>query len=351
MSALPTNPLPGVPAVESPFFDQLFDPSATDPETLRVARDLHEQGFAVLDFPDPDIDAIADTIRRELHDTFDWDFWREQGHRQGISLRAQDAWRTSESVRRLACNPVMLELLGRLYGRRAWPFQTLNFPVGTQQHYHTDSIHFSSVPERFMCGVWVALEDIGEDNGPLVYYPGSHKWPIYTSEHIGQSLTDKGRTPTQAIFEPAWRALVEASGIAPRHFTAKKGQALIWAANLMHGGSPQKDASLTRWSQVTHYYFDDCSYYTPLLSDPPMGRIDFRELTDISTGQKVPQRYCGHDVPGSYIDACSSGALWEALEAFEPYHYLKANPDVAESGTNAAEHFLRHGFRERRRLR
>ena len=30
-----------------------------------------------------------------------------------------------------------------------------------------------------MCGVWVALEDITEDNGPLHYYPGSHRLPDY----------------------------------------------------------------------------------------------------------------------------------------------------------------------------
>src|SRR5439155_23973453 len=113
-----------------------------------------------------------------------------------------------------------------MYGRRAFPFQTLNFPVGTQQHFHTDSIHFSSVPERFMCGVWVALEDITEENGPLVYYPGSHRWPIYAAEHLGQCLTTMDETPTQGIFEPMWRALVEAHGAKPQYFTARKGQAL-----------------------------------------------------------------------------------------------------------------------------
>jgi len=345
------NPLPGVPAVESPFFDQLFTKKNTDAATLRAARELHEHGFAVLDFPDDEIDAMADTIRRELHDQFDWDYWQAEGHRHGISLRVQDAWRDHEAVRRIACNRKMIELLSRLYGRRAWPFQTLNFPTGSQQHFHSDSIHFSSMPERFMCGVWLALEDVDDDNGPLVYYPGSHKWPIVTGEHIGRRLTGTGETPTQAIFEPVWRALVEAHGIAPRYFHARKGQALIWAANLMHGGARQKDVNRTRWSQVTHYYFDDCAYYTPLLSDPVMGRIDFRRLTDISTGKAVPNRFAGENVPDAYVDAATSGALWEALQGFDSRAYLAANPDVAQAGVNAAEHYLLHGFRERRRLR
>jgi ectoine hydroxylase-related dioxygenase (phytanoyl-CoA dioxygenase family) len=344
------NPLPGVPAVESPFFDQLFTPKNTDAKTLRAARDLHEHGFAVLDFPDDDIDTLADTIRRELQGEFDWDFWQAEGHRNGISLRVQDAWRDHEAVRRIACNRKMIELLSRLYGRRAWPFQTLNFPTGSQQHFHSDSIHFSSMPERFMCGVWVALEDVDQENGPLVYYPGSHKWPVYTSEHIARAVTDD-KAPTQGIFEPMWRELIEASGIAPKYFHAKKGQALIWAANLMHGGARQKDAKRTRWSQVTHYYFDDCAYYTPLLSDVPMGRIHFRNMVDISTGKAVPNRFVGHDVPAAYVDACTSGEGWQGFERFDPQAYLAANPDVAQAGMNAAEHYLLHGFREKRRLR
>ena len=46
----------------------------------------------------------------------------------------------------------------------------------------------------------------------------------------------------------------------------KKGQALIWSANLLHGGSPAKDPNRTRKSQVTHFFFEGTRYYTPLMS-------------------------------------------------------------------------------------
>jgi len=57
--------------------------------------------------------------------------------------------------------------------------------VGTHQPFHADSVHFRSVPERFMCGVWVALEEIDDDNGPLEHFAGPHRLPIYVNEHIG----------------------------------------------------------------------------------------------------------------------------------------------------------------------
>ncbi|MES2247785.1 MAG: phytanoyl-CoA dioxygenase family protein [Pseudomonadota bacterium] len=290
------NPLPGVPAIESPFFDAIFSQAGFSEETLRVATQLRDHGFAVIDFPEPDFDRLAGDIRRDLNDRFDWDRWRTQGHAEGDGLRLQDAFGYSEGVRRVATNPDIIRLLSQLFGRRAWPFQTLNFPVGTQQHIHTDAIHFSSVPERFMCGVWTALEDVDLAAGPLLYYPGSHRWPIYTNEHIGLSAEQQGGHQYRH-YETLWRGLAERSGIAPQRFTPRKGQALIWLSNLLHGGDRQTDRSLTRWSQVTHYYFEDCAYYTPLLSDPFLRNVHFREMQNICTGRFVRNTYAGAEMP------------------------------------------------------
>ena len=285
------NPLPGVPLIESPFFDEAFADSSIDDATRHIAQQLHDKGYAVLDFPDPDFNQVADSICRDLTARFDWDGWKAGS----IHLRLQDAYKFDENVRRIATNEKITALLSTLFGRKAWPFQTLNFPVGSQQHYHTDSIHFSSIPERFMCGVWVALEDITEDSGPLVYYPGSHKWPIYTNEHLG--VRAHATRAAIELYGEVWRALVARSGIAPETFVPRKGQALIWLSNLLHGGEPHRDKNKTRWSQVTHYYFDECAYYTPMHSDPFLGQIEFREMEDIVSGKKVANVYAGQPMP------------------------------------------------------
>jgi hypothetical protein len=82
--------------------------------------------------------------------------------------RLQDAWKMSRNVHRIAVAPQVLGALRELYHREPLPFQTLNFPVGTQQFAHSDTIHFNSAPAGFMAGVWVAMEDIDMDNGPNV---------------------------------------------------------------------------------------------------------------------------------------------------------------------------------------
>jgi len=54
---------------------------------------------------------------------------------------------------------------------------------------------------------------------------------------------------------------------------------------MMHSGTEQLDPGRTRLSQVTHYFFDDCAYYAPMMSNPFHGRIAFRRLINIVTGE------------------------------------------------------------------
>lgn len=47
-------------------------------------------------------------------------------------MRLADARLLYESVKKIALNENIIKLLTKIYGREAFPFQTLNFPVGTQ---------------------------------------------------------------------------------------------------------------------------------------------------------------------------------------------------------------------------
>ena len=348
------NALPGVPDVESPLFEKIFPAKGVSPETLDVARRLRRDGFAVIDFPDPDFNRLADTIIKTLDSRYDWEGWRNGTK---ANLRVQDAWQTVPEVKRIACNPELVKLLSDLYGRQAFPFQTLNFPVGTQQHFHSDSVHFSSVPERFMAGVWVALEDIDSDNGPLIYYPGSHTLPIFTNEHVGINPDTQSENPYShyPAYEQAWEAIVDALDLKPLQFHAKKGQALIWAANLLHGGAAQKDHNRTRYSQVTHYYFENCTYYTPMGSVPFLGPIYYREIVDVSTGKKVPNMLNRIEISKEQLTHATPNkhALrpTKPPQGFDKAAYLRANPDVAAAKTDPVKHWLEFGYRENRPLR
>lgn len=293
---LVNNPFPGLPLIESPLFPAQRETLGFSFEEMRIANSLYEKGYAVLDFPDEDINLRIERVKRNLAPHYGIDFDDPKSDKTTGGNRVQDAWKFDDDVRAIASNQVILELLQKLYGRKAFPFQTLNFPVGTQQEGHSDSVHFSSLPERFMCGVWLAMEDVLPDAGPLFYYPGSHRWPIMTNGLIGRRGHGTNLASAQDPYGPAWMALREASGAEREVFLARKGQALIWCANLLHGGSYQTNSHLTRWSQVSHYYFDDCIYYTPAFSDEALGRLQLRDLISISDGKSRPNRYMGEDL-------------------------------------------------------
>ena len=302
MSDQSINPLPGVPNVESPFAEEIFADLDVSEDVLEVARSLNRYGYAVIDFPEPELDRLGAEIIQALDPHYDWDSFRTG---ELHSLRLTDAWQSIPQVRRIATNARMLELLQLLYGRRPIPFQTLNFPTGTQQSAHTDVVHFHSMPERFMCGVWVAFEDMDENNGPLEYFPGSHRLPIYYNHDLGvPAATMSDPYVHYHRFEEMWLKLAEANGLKKERFVAKKGQALIWAANLLHGGSAVLDPESTRHSQVTHYYFEGCSYFTPLLSNPFNGEIAYRDIVDIGSGKPVANRVNGETVAADFIERC-----------------------------------------------
>lgn len=251
-----------------------------DPAELKAA--FERDGYVVFDpeIPEGVIDeAVADVEQgprrrrlRFLRRKPEWD-----------PGRAVDAWSVSDSVRRIATAPRVIDLLRTLYGREPKPFQTLNFRVGTQQPAHADSVHFNTDPPGFMCGVWVALEDIDMDCGPLVYYPGSHRLPAVTPEDVGIEIapgqSEVAHDEYEARYEPYVRELIEREGLEPHYATVPKGHALVWATDLLHGGSPVRVPGRTRRSQVTHYFFEGARLWTPLLSAD--GHVAWRDAPEI----------------------------------------------------------------------
>ena len=73
---------------------------------------------------------------------------------------------------------------------------------------------------------------------------------------------------------------MEAHNLERRLFTCKAGHALLWASNMVHGGSEIRDANRTRWSQAVHYYFEDTDkYFCPMFSNTPEGEYALKDLS------------------------------------------------------------------------
>jgi len=279
-----------LPWVESPFFSDIIATKNISESDKKLATEYYENGYIVLSnlFSDELMDNIkSEMLEKGFNANFPIETFRND-------VRIQDLWQYSDPIKELACHPKILDTLKMLYEREPVPFQTLNFKVGTQQKAHSDTLHFSSLPARYMCGVWVALEDITEDNGPLFYYPGSHRNPEYNFSDF-KNTTEDTSYENYPEYETFMEELMEKSSYKKKKFLAKKGDALIWSSNIIHGGSPVEDPKSTRFSQVTHYYFENCLYYTPMLSNMVTNELFIRRnLVDIKTGKIVDQSFNGN---------------------------------------------------------
>jgi len=172
------------------------------------------------------------------------------------SGNALDKWKYQrvDGVERLAFDTSVMILLKSLYGREPFPFQTLNFGQSPGIGLHADNIHFHTNPPGLMCGVWVALEDVTMENGPLLYFPGSHKLPVVTLESLGYEVSYEKWLVNLGNYSKWMEARNKRENLSPKTLLCKRGTVLIWHSNLMHKSMNPKPGT-TRASQVTHYYF------------------------------------------------------------------------------------------------
>ncbi len=172
---------------------------------------------------------------------------------------------------RVAKYPALMRWMGRLLGRPAKLLQTIASHKGSQQAAHSDSIHMTTYPLGYLAAAWIAFEDIGAECGPLEYYPGSHRLPYVFSHDLGISLEDMrsgGYGSYRERYEPHVQRLIAEHGLRPRYFEARKGDVLMWHANLLHGGSQRRDLRLTRKAVVAHYFARGAFVYHDLSAAP-----------------------------------------------------------------------------------
>ena len=176
-----------------------------------------------------------------------------------LPAKALDLHYFSKPIRELMFVPAITEFLGLIFESRAFASQSLTFLRGSAQDPHQDSAYVAySVARRFAAS-WVALEDVTIGAGELFYYEGSHRLAdfVYGGRH--KSVSEATRLgPADALAREipghvqSLRAMAGSGAYKKSVFAAKKGDALIWHADLAHGGNPIS-RDVTRKSVVTHY--------------------------------------------------------------------------------------------------
>ena len=160
--------------------------------------------------------------------------------------KALDPHWMSQEVRNLGFHPAVARMLHLLFERPALASQSLGFYRGSAQPMHQDSAYVAySLPQQF-AAAWIALEDVKPGGGELMYFPGSHRrLPEFLYDGKYKSVVEAGRSlvAKQVIGRDDGRhvELIESEaarlGLPRQRFMAKRGEILLWHADLAHGGS------------------------------------------------------------------------------------------------------------------
>jgi phytanoyl-CoA hydroxylase len=167
--------------------------------------------------------------------------------------KLNDLYLTQPRIRELVIGQRLAPILRILLDGFPMVCNSLNFEFGSQQDYHFDTFYMPSPTPNKMVASWVALEDATTENGPLSYYPGSHKIKPYLFSN-GTTHAIEAEMPE---FNKYISSEIEQHGLQAETLLAEKGDVLIWHSQLFHGGSLILDKSKTRKSLVTHYFTNE----------------------------------------------------------------------------------------------
>lgn len=235
-------------------------------------RSWEQDGFLVLErFISPEtIDAVNHLISGFVHDrgtvgsyrqvTVDVLHGEHIGKRMLLAdvppaafdgpVKINDLYLDSDVVRSCNLDTGLVAMIGELLNGDPVICNSLNFIYGSQQPPHFDTWFMPPLVENHMAVSSICLEDVHPDAGPVVYYPGSHRFPAYRFSHGGLHAIPEEMSDCEAHVE----RLIAEAGLKPQHFLGKKGDVLLWHAQLLHGGSPIADPQRSRKSLVTHYW-------------------------------------------------------------------------------------------------
>jgi hypothetical protein len=144
--------------------------------------------------------------------------------------------------------------LSAVFDDRPMAFQGLHFEVGSEQAVHQDPAYVVvDMPGHFVAA-WIALEDIQSGSGELAYYPKSHRFPFWEYKDGARHWNpERDGFETHKQHLQSLHTTAQERGIDIAHFLPKKGDVLLWHADLAHGGSARTRPELSRRSLVVHY--------------------------------------------------------------------------------------------------
>lgn len=178
--------------------------------------------------------------------------------RQGRT-KLMDFYAFSNAARRAVTAPAVIAFLNAIFEETPKVFQSLTLWNGNAQPMHKDAAYVQIEPNPLaMAAAWLALEDVRPGTGEPEFLTGSHRAPDFLFGGMSKWLAGFGAEHER--FLQSLNDDAEKYGHVRGSFLAKKGDVLIWHADLAQSDAQVTRAGTTRRSMVT--------YFTPSSQQP-----------------------------------------------------------------------------------
>lgn len=224
--------------------------------------------------------ALSRAVRAKAADalTTDQRYWREHGYLIKNRFMPDDLidaycrayeksgpWMYNKpyldvpEMRALCLFPPLRALLEHLIGEPMGLCLNLTGWFSSERNWHQDDYLNLPFVNCWYLAVWIALDDIHSDMGPLELVPGSHKWPVLRREKVlAYAEPNEEQDPawprtTERFVVPAVEQRIAETGAPIVQFLGKRGDILVWHAALMHRGSLALRQGAVRKALIAHY--------------------------------------------------------------------------------------------------
>lgn len=150
-----------------------------------------------------------------------------------------------------------LAVSDEFFGEPTSLYTSLYYERGSEQALHRDTPYFTTKPAGRYLGVWLALDDVDDGNGPLRVVPESHKLPPVDVRALRKEVFGGETIPSISMegwdrYQAEVKKQCDERGMVSQDVHVNRGDVIIWHPEMFHGGAPHLDKARSRRSLVMH---------------------------------------------------------------------------------------------------
>ncbi|WP_315790366.1 phytanoyl-CoA dioxygenase family protein [Fischerella sp. JS2] len=151
----------------------------------------------------------------------------------------------SDAAKEIFCSEKIQDALRQTTGYESFNLmQTMLFDANTETQPHQDCWYLDTVPNGYLIGIWIALEDINENAGRFYILPKTNKNLDFRSDKPNISVSEWLKRINEYV------SMHQQDIVAP---DLKKGDVLFFNSKTIHGSLPTISSRFSRKSLTAHY--------------------------------------------------------------------------------------------------